>query len=120
MLRSLALPGWGQFYNGQWFKALIVVGAQSALVGYAVHYNNKSRIFPEGSSGREDSLDRRNGMFWLMALTKLLSMVDAYVDAHLYDFDAGPDLALQLGTIPSHGQTVNGGPLLGVSLSANF
>lgn len=120
MLRSLALPGWGQLYNRQWIKALVVVGAQTALVGYAVHFNSSARDFPEGSSNREANIDRRNGMFWLMALTKLLSMVDAYVDAQLYDFDAGPDLALQLGAISPDRASANKGPLLGVSLSARF
>src|SRR5439155_1609948 len=32
MLRSLVVPGWGQLYNGSWFKALAVAGGEVGLV----------------------------------------------------------------------------------------
>ena len=36
MLRSLAVPGWGQFYNGKWFKGILVAGAETGLVANAL------------------------------------------------------------------------------------
>jgi hypothetical protein len=47
-------------------------------------------------------------------------MLDAYVDAHLYDFDAGPELSLRAGFIKTkhivNCQTV----LMGMSMQARF
>lgn len=120
MLRSLALPGWGQFYNRQWIKGGIVIAAHGALIGAAVYYNNKMSETTVGSNARDYYLDQRNLMFWLLGLTKLLSMVDAYIDAHLYDFDAGPDLALRGGALTPNNANVTDAPLVGLSLRMNF
>lgn len=127
LLRSLALPGWGQFYNGQIIKGLIVIAGQGTLVGFAIYYNNKKsdaqKRAAEDSQNQDFYLSReafyqdgRNLMFWLMCATKLLSMLDAYIDAHLYDFDAGPDLALRVGALPEQSQPM----LMGLSLRARF
>ncbi len=120
MLRSLAVPGWGQLYNGKWFKALLVVAAQGTLISLAVYYDGIADDFPVQSNEREFYLDRRNLMFWLMGATKLLSMLDAYIDAHLYDFDTGPELGLRIGSLQSpHSGPLHTG-LVGVSLQARF
>lgn len=127
LLRSLALPGWGQFYNGQIIKAFIVLAGQGTLVGFAIYYHNKQADAGKRAiefSGQRDFYlaqedfyrDRRNLMFWLMGATKLLSMLDAYIDAHLYDFDAGPDLALRVGALPDASKPV----VMGLSLRARF
>ncbi len=116
MLRSLALPGWGQFYNKQIIKSLLVVATQGTFIGLAIRYNNKVQT---ALSLEEQNFykDRRNLTFWWMGAAVLLSMIDAYIDAHLYDFDAGPDLALRVGGINQGGEQVG---FWGLSLRANF
>ncbi len=97
-MRSLAFPGLGQFYNEQYIKAAIVLGGQGTLIGFSIYYNNivkKSTI----SAEKEFYKDRRNLMFWWIGAATLLSMLDAYIDAHLYDFDTGPDLAIRIGAL---------------------
>ncbi|RMD95173.1 MAG: hypothetical protein D6814_13605 [Calditrichaeota bacterium] len=45
--------------------------------------------------------DKRNLNFWLLGATKLLSMLDAYVDAQLSDFDESPSLTLRPNLSPA-------------------
>ena len=109
MIRSGLVPGWGQFYNEQYIKSGLVFMAEGLLIGGAVvehqraeddhrEYEDVSRSDQE----REDAwlrysrrIDKRNTYLWYLAGAKFLSMVDAYVDAHLYRFDQGP-LAVRL------------------------
>jgi hypothetical protein len=93
MLRSLAVPGWGQYYNRQYFKAALAFGAEAGLVATAIYWNNKANA----ASDRELKLfyqNNRNTANWFLLGTILLSMLDAYVDASLADFDESPDLSL--------------------------
>jgi hypothetical protein len=91
MLRSLILPGWGQFYNGQYLKGVLAVGAETGFIAAAVYWNQRQ----VGETNSEAQLlykDYRNQMVWWLAGTILLSMLDAYVDASLSDFDESPEL----------------------------
>ncbi len=117
MLRSLALPGWGQLYNRQPIKAGLVIAAQGTLIGLRFYYNARAARFSDDPARRNLYLDRRNLMYWLMGGVALLSMVDAYIDAHLFNFDTGPDLALRLGPTPAAGaQSIP----LGITFRATF
>jgi hypothetical protein len=89
--RSLAIPGWGQYYNGQKIKAALAMAAELGEIGTAIYWNMRAK---EASSPEEEFLykDYRNQAFWFLAGTIVLSMLDAYVDAHLSDFDEGPSL----------------------------
>lgn len=92
MLRSLAVPGWGQWYNGKKFKAVLIAGGEIGLVVDAVVLNQlaaRSKTADERYFYR----DNRNLAFWWLAAVILYSMADAYVDAHLYRFDESPDLS---------------------------
>ena len=118
-VKRALIPGWGQFYNDQIVKGIIVIAGQATLIGLAIHYDQKSKDFPSGSSEKERFVDDRNLTFWLMGGLTLLSMVDAYIDAQLYDFDTGPDLVLRLGTITNPALATT--PVsLGMSLRATF
>lgn len=119
LLRSLVFPGLGQWYNEQKIKAAIAFSAESFLVGLAVYFNNKAKQSEPGSTERNFYKDRRNLTFWVLGGVTLFSMIDAYVDAYLYDFDTGPELALRLGTLPT--STSMERPFgLGLSLRAKF
>ena len=91
MLRSLVVPGWGQFYNGKWFKGIIIAGAEVGLVANAIVLNQWAKE-AETEDERYFYLDNRNLSFWILGATILYSMADAYVDAHLFNFDESPEL----------------------------
>jgi hypothetical protein len=91
MLRSLAVPGWGQFYNEQWLKGICVAGAELGIIANAFVQNHLADRAVTKEE-REFYLDNRNLSYWWLAGIILLSMADAYVDAHLYGFDESIDL----------------------------
>ncbi len=98
---SAVLPGYGQIYNGALWKVPVLYG----LLGYfgyrAFDYNDSYTEFrdkydqdPDGPDAsffqeeRDRYQEKRNQQFLFLALAYLAGIVDAYVDAHLYDFDA--------------------------------
>ncbi len=95
MLRSLFIPGWGQIYNGKWFKGVIIAGAEAGLVANAIVLNQWAN---EATTEAEYLyyIDNRNLSFWLLGAAILYSMADAYVDAALADFDESPDLSFNV------------------------
>ncbi len=95
MLRSAIIPGWGQFYNKAYWKIPIIWGASAGFIYYWIQNNNEYKTNAElysqtGDYGyyqlREFYRDQRdlNGVF--LFITYILNIVDAYVDAHLFDF----------------------------------
>jgi hypothetical protein len=91
MLRSIAFPGWGQWYNGKRFKAVIVFGAEVGVIANTIYQNQKVQK-SKSELERQFYLENRRLSNWWLAGAILLSMIDAYVDAHLYGFDESPDL----------------------------
>ena len=118
-IRSVAFPGWGQWYNGQKIKAFLAFSVEGFLIGLSIYYNRKAQQSEEGSQLEELWTDRRNGTYWFLLAATLLSGVDAYIDAHLYDFDTGPDLRMRMGAMPVR-IPVAGSPTFGLSLVARF
>jgi len=92
MIRSALLPGWGQWYNDQKWKALLVFGGEAALVGNAIYYNQRVAESTTDDERRFYRDVRGRFLWWLLAV-HLLNVLDAYVDAHLWNFDTGPDLS---------------------------
>lgn len=102
VLRSAVLPGFGQFYNESYWKIPIVWGTLGYL-GYLWNNNNNSyaryrdlysQSLLESKNGiatylnaREFYKDQRDLVAVYIGLTYLLNLIDAYVDAHLFDFD---------------------------------
>ena len=91
LLRSLAVPGWGQLYNKKYFKAVIVAGGQGVLLGTSVvEWKRASDAKKDASLPPDERLENyrlhinnRNLFLWLYAAVTVVSMLDAYVDAHL-------------------------------------
>lgn len=100
MLRSLALPGWGQWYNGKRFKAVVVAGVEVGLVVDAI-VQNQLAAASEDFYSREFYRNNRSLAIWWLGAAILYSMADAYVDAHLFDFDDSLDLTLGPDLAPS-------------------
>jgi hypothetical protein len=99
VLRSAVLPGWGQIYNQSYWKAPIVWGIGTWLVYNWIQNNNsyntyKSLFLKYPTSNPQDPnlvyrnfyRDQRDLFTIYMAITYLLQLIDAYVDAHLFDF----------------------------------
>ena len=82
LLRSAVLPGWGQVYNRQYWKAAGVVAVHAVLLERAMHFN---RLYKE----RNDRTLRRtrNTFYWLLGAAYVLNLLDAFVEAYLFGFD---------------------------------
>ncbi len=77
------LPGGGQLYNKRPLKALLFAGA-FAYYGYG--YSIAQQDYQADIS--DESLHRgRNDKVWMMSLVWTLNILDAYVDAQLWDFE---------------------------------
>ena len=96
VLRSAIFPGWGQIYNESYWKVPIVWGAMGWFVYVWIDNNNKYndyrslyQQYPDYSvykKYRDFYRDQRDEFAIYFALTYVLNLVDAYVDAHLFDF----------------------------------
>ncbi len=105
LLRSMVVPGWGQFYNGSYIKAGIIGSLESFLIYQTVYYFRRTSryedLYTNDSTNARSSLyqqydryrDLRNQHIWFLGITVFFSMFDAYVDAHLKNFnvDLTPD-----------------------------
>jgi len=100
MLYSAFIPGGGQVYNHAYVKAGIVVGLQAYLLGNVLYNDSRVEDYKDKLQGSFDAFtqqqykdklqmyrERRTSDIWWMGVTCVLSMLDAYVDAHLADFE---------------------------------
>ena len=108
MLLSAVLPGAGQFYNESYWKVPVILG----LGGYfLVEFLDNHELYRDYSDRYEASLgttpggdpqlltyrefyrDQRDTFAWYFLILYAINILDAYVDASLFDFDVGGDLA---------------------------
>ena len=104
MLRSAVLPGWGQLYNDAYWKIPVVWGVSSWFIylwidrndNYLFYKDLYNKSLSESSNGnsqyknvRDFYRDDRDLYAIYIGLTYFLNLIDAYVDAHLFDFDVG-------------------------------
>ena len=101
------IPGGGQFYTEQYWKIPLFVLPIAGLTGLAIHNESKRAEFAQvvdtaavGTTTYSNALtwrqtyqDRRDLSIAIAGGVWILSLVDAYVGAHLYDFDVGDSLA---------------------------
>lgn len=120
-LLSAALPGAGQFYNEKYWKIPIVYAGLGAVTYFAVENNRQYQkflsafltrvdgdsttvdeyinIYPEASQLIElqDLYRRWRDLSIIIGVAVYaLNILDAHVDAHLYDYNVNQDLALRL------------------------
>jgi uncharacterized protein DUF5683 len=93
MFRSLLIPGWGQATNHAWVKAVLVAGAETALAVSVIQDTHQLETLDPSSPQYATIYDHRQRNAWWLGGVVFLSMVDAYVDAHLKGFDVqlGPE-----------------------------
>ena len=86
LLRSMLIPGWGQYYNKRYFKSALIFGASCALTAGMIYENQQLQRSSTDVDRRFYREQRNTFGIWLLG-TILYGMADAYVDAHLRDFD---------------------------------
>jgi hypothetical protein len=101
MLRSLVFPGWGQFYNEKYLKSLIVFGMGTGFALSISYQSDQVKRYEKKDDSEAAKFYRndRNRLIWWLAGFVLLSMGDAYVDAHLFNYDISPDLSLTVSPL---------------------
>lgn len=118
VVRSLIIPGWGQFYVEQYWKAPLFLGAAGALTYFIIDNHNKystrqgryDELFSIGDNrtssetSEMEFLKRQKEAYrnirdqYAMYLfgVYVIGAVDAYAGAHLFDFDVDDNLAIYL------------------------
>lgn len=95
VIRSAVFPGWGQIYNESYWKAPVVWGVMGWFVYNWIDNNNKYIDYKnlyintnqsKARDYRDFYRDQRDQFAIYIVLTYFLNLVDAYVDAHLFDF----------------------------------
>ena len=116
--KSAILPGWGQYYNRKYWKIPIVWGAIGTGAGFIIWNNNQYVRYKNAFNAQLNGLPhefsditgvdlltalgnaqdrRRRQRDYAIAITLgvyILNIVDAIVDAHLYEGRKDPDLAI--------------------------
>ena len=114
MLRSLVFPGWGQLYTRNSWRAALAFGAEMYFWTNLIARDQRARrdrqfadTFEDGSVndvyylavGDEDWKQMRDFAWWSGGALLILAL-DAYVGAHLFNFDQDPI------PVPDHWQDV--------------
>lgn len=116
---SAAIPGLGQCYNKKYWKLPIIYGGLGVCGYYVYHNTSMYRKYKESYLSRSGvdstaidyfpslSLNSISDLkeahhknievsYIAASLLYLLNIIDATVDAHLYDFDVSSDLSLRI------------------------
>jgi len=96
VLLSFLLPGGGQVYTGNWWKAALTVPAEVTLGYFSVkeHLAATKALNSGDTTGYVLHRDRRTAFLWWTGAVVAFSMADAYVSAQMYGFDREMRLAL--------------------------
>jgi hypothetical protein len=105
---SLVIPSGGQIYNKRWWKVPLALGIDGGLTYVLI---NNRKLYGEAQDLYEKALTEKDPLasrykdqrdyyrkwseyawVWLVA-GHLMTVIDAYVDRHLMDFDISPDLS---------------------------
>ncbi|MDP8267584.1 MAG: DUF5683 domain-containing protein [Candidatus Tenebribacter davisii] len=94
---SCLIPGGGQLYNRKFVKSGLVFAVEGSLIGLAAYHHleaensyDKYKVNPELNSDYYNEYvkyyeKRQSDFFWIGTVI-FLSAIDAFVDAHLFDF----------------------------------
>jgi hypothetical protein len=102
---SCIFPGGGQLYNGKYAKSIFVFAVEGSFIGLAAYhhfeaekYYDKYRVYSDQNHPNYEERyifyteyvkyynKRQSDFFWVGTII-FLSAIDAYVDAHLFDFE---------------------------------
>ncbi len=136
---SAVVPGLGQIYNEKYWKLPIIYGLTGVFI-YAFDFNNNQynkykNAFAEFDTGKITEFEgytdkdiilrlkdnyRRNRDLNVIALAGIymLNIIDATVDAHLFDYDISEDLSLNIQ--PSLTRSIDNQHALGFTCRVSF
>ena len=138
---SIALPGLGQAYNKKYWKIPIVYAGLGASIYAAIwnnqQYNEYSTAFDIREAGGDDKYagiyssqnlitlqnfyrNNRDLSIIIAVLVYGLNILDANIDAHLYDFDISDDLNMRIEPALVGGFNGLRGNTLGMHITLNF
>lgn len=142
LLMSAILPGAGQVYNRKYWKVPIIY-AGFAACGYFINFNNSRyqqyrkayilradgdttttdkyvNLYSEANLLELKTYYRRNRDLTIIITTAVyvLNLLDAYVDAHLFNFNVNDNLSLQ--ALPDFGLDHMAKPTAGIRLNFTF
>jgi len=95
---SCFIPGGGQLYNGKLVKSGFVFALEGSFIGLALYHHleaeknyDEYELDPDNNYANYKEYvnyyeKRQSDLFWIGTII-FLSAIDAYVDAHLFDFD---------------------------------
>lgn len=138
---SAIVPGSGQVYNKKYWKFPVIYAGMGTLTYLVVDYNKEYQKYKTAykyitdndpdtftpyqevltSDEIENEMNRwrrfrdLNGI--LLFGVYILNIIDASVDAHLYNYDVSDDLSLKLDPVIYHN---NKTPIVGVKLCLNL
>ncbi len=140
--QSAVIPGWGQVYNKKWWKVPIIYAGFGGL-GFAVGWNAKRfRTYSDAYRARVDgdstTMDGYVGVYSednLLVLKNYykrnmnlaciftgvlyaLNIIDAAVDAHLFEYDVSDDLTFRVE--PKLEPSSSGNVVMGINMSMRF
>lgn len=116
-LYSLIVPGGGQIYNRRWWKVPLAIGADATAISIAIYwnrqYNNYSDAYIRFLAGEINNVggvtnistmqtnrDRlrqyRDYSWFAVGIVHIVTVVEAFVDRHLLEFDMNEDLTLEV------------------------
>ncbi|KXK39820.1 MAG: hypothetical protein J5I52_06045 [Saprospiraceae bacterium] len=108
-LYSLLIPSGGQIYNKKWWKVPLALGIDGSLTYVLIynrsHYKTAQQNYltaletgdPRASRYKQqrDFYRKWSEYSWLWLIGgHLITVVDAFVDRHMMEFDISPDLSL--------------------------
>ncbi len=105
VLRSALVPGFGQYYNESYWKIPVFLGFFGYYLSGWIRNNDNyityrdlyTQSLIEGNENtryqrlRDFYVDQRDKFAIYIGITYFLNLVDAYVDAHLFDFNVEED-----------------------------
>lgn len=120
-LFSATIPGLGQAYNKKYWKIPIIYGGIGTLAYYSIKQNDGYQLYKEAYIARTDTSaltiasslfdnytnsDLENIMnqyrrardfnYVIIGVIYIFNIIDASVDAHLFDYDVSEDLSLKV------------------------
>jgi hypothetical protein len=110
LLLSALLPGAGQLYNESYWKIPILLGFGYYFASQWIDNNDSTKhyrtlyaqsVAEQNENSRYQQLrefykDQRDTFSWYIFIYYIVNLVDAYVDASLYDFNVGDDLSIRV------------------------
>ena len=83
------IPGLGQAYNEKWIKSFVIIGLE--IIAYESWRNNMHKYKKYNDNDypldKHRYLEKRNKYAWWLGFIYLYGILDAIVDAHLFEFN---------------------------------